>query len=145
MFNISLLFGTSSESQFLKKYLSNDILLGFKHSHCLSRRPLTAHTNLVDRNGATIAMPAFDFYFGHYNAILKELYLDSIWTSLWSSMSNVGSIVGSAIAGPISQRVGRRYTGIGFGAITAGRLRLQPSAMRLIFPDCGCCCTICFD
>jgi hypothetical protein len=64
-------------------------------------------------------MPAFELYFGHYDAVLKELYLDSIWTSLWSSMTNVGSILGSAIAGPVSQKIGRRYTGMAFGAVTA--------------------------
>lgn len=69
-------------------------------------------------NGATLAVPAFELYFGHYDAALKELYLDSIWTSLWSSMTNVGSILGSAIAGPVSQKFGRRYAGMAFGAVT---------------------------
>lgn len=76
-------------------------------------------------NGAAIAMPAFDLYFGHYDPVLKVLYLDSIWTSLWSSMSNVGSILGSAIAGPLSQRIGRRYTGIAFGAVTIVGVAVQ--------------------
>jgi MFS family permease len=70
-------------------------------------------------------MPAFDLYFGHYDAALKILYLDSIWTSLWSSMSNVGSIVGSVIAGSLSQRFGRRYTGMGFGIVTVGPGRVD--------------------
>lgn len=63
-------------------------------------------------------MPAFELYFGHYDKALDTLYLDSIWTSLWSSMTNVGSILGSAIAGPVSQKVGRRYTGMAFGLVT---------------------------
>lgn len=74
-------------------------------------------------NGATLAMPAFELFFGHYDAVTKELYLDSIWTSLWSSMTNVGSILGSAIAGPVSQKIGRRYTGMVFGAVTASHLQ----------------------
>lgn len=64
-------------------------------------------------------MPAFELYFGHYDAVLEKLYLDSIWTSLWSSMTNVGSILGSAVAGTVSQKIGRRYTGMAFGVVTA--------------------------
>jgi SP family general alpha glucoside:H+ symporter-like MFS transporter len=70
-------------------------------------------------NGATIALPSFEIYFGNYDAALKVLYLPSIWTSLWSSMTGVGQIFGSAVAGPLSQKIGRRYTGIGFAAVTA--------------------------
>lgn len=70
-------------------------------------------------NGGTLALPSFTLYFGHFDADSKIFYLDSIWTSLWSSMSGVGSILGSAVAGPVSQRIGRRYTGIGFGLVTA--------------------------
>jgi MFS family permease len=78
-------------------------------------------------NGATLAMPAFDLFFGHYNPVTKQLYLDSIWTSLWSSMTNVGSILGSAVAGPVSQKIGRRYTGMVFGSVTASHPRyLKP-------------------
>ena len=65
-------------------------------------------------------MPAFELYFGHYDPVLKQLYLDSIWTSLWSSMTGVGQIFGSAVAGPLSQKIGRRYTAISFGAVTVG-------------------------
>jgi len=69
-------------------------------------------------NGASLAVPSFELYFGHYDAALHVLYLDSIWTSLWSSMTGVGQIIGSGIAGPISQKIGRRYTAIAFGAVT---------------------------
>lgn len=93
-------------------------------------------------NGATLAMPSFELYFGHLDTATNTLYLDSIWTSLWSSMSNVGSILGSAVAGPLSQRIGRRYTGISFAAVTvcssiwrrdvtdAGRLLVYPFNIR---------------
>jgi MFS family permease len=82
-------------------------------------------------------MPSFDMYFGHYNAALKELYLDSIWTSLWSSMSNVGSILGSALAGPLSQRFGRKYGGIGFGVVTVCCGSMIEKTL-LMDPDLGC-------
>lgn len=71
-------------------------------------------------NTATLAVPSFELYFGHYNAISKQLYLDSIWTSLWSSMTGVGQIFGSATAGPLSQRIGRRYTAMSFAVVTVG-------------------------
>lgn len=69
-------------------------------------------------NGASLAMPAFEYYFGHVDATTGTRYLDSIWTSLWSSMSSLGSVLGSAIAGPLSQKIGRRYTGMSFAAVT---------------------------
>jgi len=35
-------------------------------------------------------------------------------------MTGVGQIFGSAVAGPVSQKVGRRYTGMAFAAVTVG-------------------------
>ncbi|PMD44964.1 MFS general substrate transporter [Hyaloscypha variabilis F] len=76
-------------------------------------------------NGATIAMPSFEMYFGKYDPIRKILYLPSIWTSLWNSMSGLGQVLGSAAAGPLSQNVGRRYAGIAFAAVTIVGVSLQ--------------------
>jgi MFS family permease len=92
---------------------------------CSIRTLLTGYQNLCFiqgydsiANGASLAVPSFELYFGHYDAALHVLYLDSIWTSLWSSMTGVGQIIGSGIAGPMSQKIGRRYTAIAFGAVT---------------------------
>lgn len=69
-------------------------------------------------NTATLAMPSFQIYFGHFNEHINAYYLESIWTSLWSSMTGVGQIIGSAVAGPLSQKIGRRYTAMASGAVT---------------------------
>ncbi|KAH6683095.1 putative MFS sugar transporter [Halenospora varia] len=80
-------------------------------------------------NNATLAMPAFQLYFGHVNPATGSLYLDSIWTSLWSSMSGVGQILGSVIAGPLSQLIGRRHAAMACGAVSLVGVALQYIAM----------------
>ncbi|RDL39117.1 uncharacterized protein BP5553_03457 [Venustampulla echinocandica] len=76
-------------------------------------------------NTATLAMPSFQIYFGHFDEHINGYYLDSIWTSLWSSMTGVGQIIGSTVAGPLSQRIGRRYTAMASGSITIIGVALQ--------------------
>ncbi|KAF4621703.1 hypothetical protein G7Y89_g14502 [Cudoniella acicularis] len=80
-------------------------------------------------NNATLAMPAFQLYFGNFNTVTNQLYLPSLWTGLWSSMSGVGQILGSAIAGPLSQKIGRRHAAMALGAVTIVGVALQYIAM----------------
>ncbi|KAF4550726.1 Sugar (and other) transporter-like protein 12 [Elsinoe fawcettii] len=75
-------------------------------------------------NGASISMPSFLLYFGAMTPDHKP-YLPSIWTSLWTAMSQLLQALGGLIAGFVADRIGRKYTIMGFSVISAAGVAVQ--------------------
>ncbi|PSK51856.1 hypothetical protein B9Z65_3123 [Elsinoe australis] len=75
-------------------------------------------------NGASISLPSFLLYFGSMTPDHKP-YLPSIWTSLWTAMSQLLQALGGLIAGFIADRIGRKYTIVGFSVISAAGVAVQ--------------------
>ncbi|KAF2222564.1 hypothetical protein BDZ85DRAFT_313551 [Elsinoe ampelina] len=83
---------------------------------------LFGYDNIV--NGASISLPSFLLYFGAMTPDHKP-YLPSIWTSLWTAMSQLLQALGGLIAGFVADRIGRKYTIIGFSVISAAGVAVQ--------------------